>query len=116
MIQSHRIYVRHSTVLSHSKLFDTLREFGIFDDLWNWFYCYLTNRMQCVQINGAISNFIPVISSVPQESLLDPILFIIYVNDLLSSITSSNILPFADDAKLFNTLFIFLIFKNFKMT
>ena len=65
------------------------------------FYCYLSYHMQCVHINGAISNFLFVISSVPQGSLLGPILFISYVNNLHSSIISSNILPFADDAKLF---------------
>ena len=87
--------------VSHSKLLDKLREFGIFGDLWNWFHCYLLDRMQCVRINGAISDFLPVISGVPQGSILCPMLFIIYINDLPLSITSSNILLFADDAKLF---------------
>ena len=102
--------------VSHSKLLDKLRDFDIFGDLWNWFYCYLSDHMQCVCINSAISDFLPVISGVPQGSVLGWIHFIIYVNDLSSSITSSNILLFADDAKLLSTLFNFLIFKNFTMT
>ena len=57
--------------------------------------------MQCVCINNAISDLLPVISGVPQGSILGLMLFIIYINDLPSSITSSNIFLFADDAKLF---------------
>ena len=57
--------------------------------------------MQFAHINSAIPDLLPVISGVPQGRVLGPILFIIYVNGLSSSITSSNILLFADDAKLF---------------
>ena len=57
--------------------------------------------MQYVRINGAISDLLPVISGIPQGSILGPMLFIIYINDLFSPITSSNLLLFADDAKLF---------------
>ena len=87
--------------VSHSKLLSKLKEFGISGDLWNWFYCYLSDRMQCVRINNAISDLLAVISGVPQGSILGSMLFIIYINDLPSSITSSNIFLFADDAKPF---------------
>ena len=87
--------------VSHSKLLYKLKEFGIVGDLWSWFHCYLLDCMQYVRINGAISDLLPVISGIPQGSILGPMLFIIYINDLFSPITSSNLLLFADDAKLF---------------
>ena len=96
--------------VSHSKLRE--KEIGIFGDLWNWFHCYLSDRKQCVRINGAISDLLPVLSGVPQGSILDSIL---YVNDLPVS-TFSNILLFADGAKLFKHIVHLLISKSYKKT
>ena len=44
------------------------------------FSAYLSNRLQCVNINGVLSNFLSVLSGVPQGSLLGPLLFAVYVN------------------------------------
>ena len=54
-----------------------------------WFRNYLTNRRQYVQINGKISNTETVTYGVPQGSVLRPLLFIIYTNDLSQCLTNS---------------------------
>ena len=82
---------------SHNELLVKLWSFGITGNLWNWFKGYLLNRTQCVRINNAISSSLPVISGVPQGSILGPLLFLIFINDL--PVTNSHLFMFADDAK-----------------
>ena len=106
--QSHmstRCYFRKAfDSVCHTNLLIKLWDFGITGDLWHWFKSYLTDRQQCVIINNSTSTTLPVLSGVPQGSILGPILFSIYVNDLLSSIQNSRILLFADDAKLYRPI------------
>ena len=83
----------------HNELLVKLWSFGITGNLWNWFKGYLLNRTQCVRINNAISSSLPVISGVPQGSILGPLLFLIFINDLPVSVTNSHLFLFADDAK-----------------
>ena len=59
-----------------------------------------THRRQRVIVDGEISNWKSVLSGVPQGSVLDPILFLIYINDLEDDISSKE-LNFADDTKVF---------------
>ena len=61
---------------------------------------WLTHRGQRVILDGEISNWKSVLSGVPQGSVLGPILFLIYINDLEDDI-SSKVLKFADDKKVF---------------
>ena len=67
--------------------------------MWLWFKSYLTNRLQYVSINNCKSGLLQVKSGVPQGSILGPLLFIIYVNDLSPVINNSHILGYADDTK-----------------
>ena len=69
-------------------------------DVWHWIRAYLTNRVQCVSIHGAVSDFLPVTSGVPQGSILGPLLFLNFVNDLPTNVTPSRVLLFADDVKI----------------
>ena len=88
----------------HNDLLVKLWSMGITGNLWRWFKCYLDNRTQRVSVNHNLSSPLPVISGVPQGSILGPLLFLIYINDLPSAISSSNLLLFADDAKCYKTI------------
>ena len=70
-------------------------------ELWSWFLAYVTNRSQFVSINGCNSDLLPVESGVPQGSILGPLLFIIYMNDIPSAVAHSKVFLFADDTKCF---------------
>ena len=83
----------------HNELLVKLWSIGITGNLWKWFQAYLSCRSQHVLLNHVTSDPLPVISGVPQGSILGPLMFLIFVNDIPSSIIHSNILLFADDTK-----------------
>ena len=88
----------------HAHLLQKLRSYGIIGPLFNWLSDYLCHRRQRVVVNGASSSWVEVCSGVPQGSVLGPILFILYVNDLPDSVSFSNIAMFADDTKCFKSI------------
>ncbi len=86
--------------MPHERLLDKLEAYGIVGSTHNWIKCFLTNRSQQVRVENAVSGSIPVLSGVPQGSVLGPTLFLLFINDLVTGLSSS-IKLFADDAKLY---------------
>ena len=68
--------------------------------LKNWFCSYLSYRNQFVSLGGVSSNYLPITCGVPQGSILGPLLFIIYINDMHNAIKFSKVHHFADDTNL----------------
>lgn len=76
-----------------------------------WFSSYLSNRSQKVSINGESSGSLHITCGVPQGSILGPLLFFIYINDMYLSVEHSVIYHFADDT---NLLYSCKTFKNLR--
>ena len=85
--------------VNHILLVEKLKNYGISGNLLSWLQDYLTDRYVQVQVDGALSERIPVTSGVPQGSVLGPILFLLFVNDI-PELIHSRILLFADDIKI----------------
>ena len=88
------------TVKQISKPILKLNSHGMGNSIINWIEQWLTDRRQRVVVDGEVSSWKSVLSGVPQGSVLGPILFLVYINDLEEGVTG-NILKFADDTKLF---------------
>ena len=87
----------------HKRLIYKLSKYGITGNLLHWISNFLSQRRQYVRVNLALSEGKSVINGVPQRSILGPILFIFYTNDLQTD-TIAKLLLFADDAKLIKML------------
>ena len=84
----------------HEGLLYKLKSMGISGELYNLLENYLSDRFQRVLLNGQASSWRPVLAGVTQGSILVPLLFLIYINDLLNELKSIAKL-FADDTSLF---------------
>ena len=77
---------------------------GITGNVLKWIENWLSNRKQRVVLNGCFSEWRDVVSGVPQGSVLGPLLFIIYINDI-DDCVAGRILKFADDTKIYHTMY-----------
>ena len=87
----------------HRRLLAKLWNYGVKGNVHNWIRDFLSDRKQTVKVNGESSSEANVTSGVPQGSVLGPILFIIYINDLPLA-AESKVMMFADDTKIYRPI------------
>ena len=83
--------------VNHDILLKKLEHYGLRGITNSWFKSYLSNRKQFVSLNGIDSSVETLMHGVPQGSVLGPLLFLIYINDLHKAIRYSQSYHFADD-------------------
>ena len=82
--------------VKHRGLLAKLHHYWITGNFYRWFLSYLSNRFHRVTIPGGISDWVEILAGVPQGSILGPLLFLLFINDIVREI-NSNLRLFADD-------------------
>ena len=83
--------------MDHTVLISKLKKYGFGDEAILWFTDYLSGRSQSCMVNGVKSDASNVTCGIPQGSILGPLLFIIYINDLPGYLEFANVSLYADD-------------------
>ena len=87
--------------VNHRILMDKLYHYGFRGHAFNWIQDYLNNRKQFVEFKGELSEYQTVRCGIPQGSILGPLLFILYINDIQHSSNLLKFILFADDTNVF---------------
>ena len=96
-------FMKAFDTVPHRRLASKIRSYGITGHVLAWIQSFLSNRSQRVHINGASAEWSVVTSGIPQGSVLGPLLFVIYINDLPDKIIS-RIMLYADDTKIYRRI------------
>ena len=87
--------------VNHSILLQKMEHYGTRGLPLSWFTSYLSKRHQAVEINNNMSDSLEITCGVPQGSVLGPLLFLLYVNDIYKSSTQLSFHLFADDTAIY---------------
>ena len=83
--------------VDHSILLMKLEALGLSQDIIRWFHSYLSDRQQLADVSGTMSSYSKIACGVPQGSILGPLLFLIYVNDMAGAL-DEKLLLYPDDS------------------
>ena len=89
--------------VSHSILKKKILKFGINQNIIKWINDYLTNRQQRCIVNSVTSDYLDITCGVPQGSIMGPLLFLIYLNDITNNLHNSTVRLYADDTVIYTT-------------
>ena len=95
------IFIKHLTLLTMIYKLYKLYNYGVRGSVFSWFKDYLTNRQQFVSVSNSESKKNSIACDVPQGSVLGPLSFSIYVNDIQHVVPNCAIKLFADDINIF---------------
>lgn len=90
-------------LVNHALLLEKLRKYGLRGKLGGWLESYLSNRQQIVEIDHIKSSKLSISCGVPQGSVLGPLLFVLFINDLPNIVSECHLIMFADDNSLLIT-------------
>ena len=96
-------FIKAFDKVPHQRLLEKLRHYVVRDNLNQWIHEFLTDRQQEVVLEGVHSKATDITSGVPQGTVLGPLLFLVYINDMPENISSTNRL-FADDALVYRII------------
>ena len=96
------------TDIAHTILLAKLKYYGIHNTALLLLKSYLKNRKQYVEFEDTKSEILPITVGVPQDSILGPLLFIIYINDFSQASSIFKLIMYADDTTLFSNLAYFV--------
>ena len=96
-------YQKAFDTVPHQRLLSKMKSYNISSNIIEWTKHYLSNRTQYVELNGVKSESRNVVSGIPQGSVLGPLLFLIYINDLPDNVKST-IYMYADDTKVYREI------------
>ena len=91
--------------VDHRLLLLKMKRMGFHEKLIKWIESFLTNRKQCVLLDGVSSLTAVILSGVPQGTVLGPLLFILFINDMKLCVTGSIIRFFADDTRILRHIY-----------
>ena len=90
--------------VDHDILIQKLKNSGVEGKLLKWLIDFLSNRTQVVVVDDVVSYLAEVLSGVPQGTVLGPLLFLVYLNDLSNSINTCDFSCFADDTRIYKAI------------
>ena len=86
--------------INHQKLYEKMKSCGMSDNVVNWFKSYFT-RTQVVRFNDVVSSILPVNTGIGQGTILGPLIFIFYINDVISNVANLRVNMYADDCLIY---------------